>query len=284
MRNDRDYQNSNYNDFHRGRERNDRYRNYRPYESGNDTGSYERERDYNGSTNYDHDAARRSRGLRNDRDYHNSNRERDYLGGTNFNSSYNREQDFNRADRDFGSPNQSINRDEYRRARDFSRSNGGDFDRGRMYGSYKHESRNRGFYDDIREHERGYNTDRSSDSYSRNNSYNTDRRDYKRDYDYDRNRDFEPDRAYGRDQYDDRQRGYHPNDHYDRDQNFGRPEPQSIKDKYSSSSLHYSGITSIGRGDQRNRDRYEGSRYIGRQNSDRNFAGSGIGSSQRYRY
>ncbi|WP_224994462.1 hypothetical protein [Cesiribacter sp. SM1] len=299
MQYNRDYQNNRYNSFDRDRGRNERSGNDSVYESRNDSRGYDsfydssysdrtrhsaRDWDNDGSlareTAYDHDAARQSRGLSNGGGYPDSDRNRDYQGGRNF-SDYNREPSYN-SSRDYSNRSQSFDRDEYRNEQDFSRSNGGDFDRGRMYGRFNQESRNRGF-DDFRNQDTGYNAGRGRDSYSNNDFYNSDRGEYSRGYDYDRNRGFEWDRGYGHNQQYDRQRDYR-NDDYGRDQNFGRTEPRSVKDKYSSSSLHYSGITSIGEGDERNRDRYEGSRYIGNQRNDRNFAGSGIGSSQRYRY
>lgn len=300
MQYNRDYQNNRYNDFGHDRERNERSRNDRAYESRNDNRGYDsfydsgysdrthhsaRDWDNDGSlareTAYDHDAARQSRGLSSDGGYPDSGRARDNQGSRNFSNDYNREQSFN-ISRDYSNRSQSYDRDEYRNEQDFSRSNGGDFDRSRMYGSVNYESRNRGF-DDDRNQDSGYNTGRGRDSYSSNDFYNSDRRDYSRGYDYDRDRGFEPDGGYDRNQQYSSQRNDYRND-YDRDQNFGRSEPRSVKDKYSSSSLHYSGITSIGEGDERHHDRYEGSRYIGNQRSDRNYAGSGMGSSQRYCY
>lgn len=159
MRNDRDYQNRNYNDYNRDRERNDGFRNYRSLEPGYGTASHDRDRDRDqgydsrflkraqehdweydrmlgNEMNYDRGDARYSRGLRNDQRYNHPNREQDnrYRTDRNFESSYGRVQDFNRSDREFIEGRHHINRDDYRSEQDFSRSNGGDFDRGRMYG------------------------------------------------------------------------------------------------------------------------------------------------------
>ena len=198
MRNDRDYQNRNYNDYNRDRERNDGFRNYRSLAPGYGTDSHDRDRghdydsrflnraqkhdwDYDRSLgnemDYDRSDARYSRGLRNEQRYNQSNREQDYRAGRNYESSYGSARDFNRGDRDFIEGRHHIDRDDYRSEQDFSRSNGGDIDRGRMYGRYNHEQRNQDFYSGSRGRDRDFNEDRISNNSgyerNRNSQYGT---------------------------------------------------------------------------------------------------------------
>ena len=258
MQNDRDRQSRQY----------DNYYHERDYSNGSFPSSrnwFDHDNDYGSNRNY-----------RSDRNYGGNERDRYYTDKPDREFTGSREyvERINRGMNQYSDRSHDNRRGYESRGYEGGYNNDYDYNSNRQY-NRDFES-NRSYGDQYRE--------RDNDRYSRDNAYSVDRIDYRQNYD--RDRDFEADRGYGRnrDLYDDGRRNYARDYDYDREQSYGQQEPRSIKDKYSSSSLHYSGITSIGEGDERNRDRYEGSRYIGNQRSDRRFAGSGMGSSQRYRY